>query len=477
MNRMMKMTEDRDRNNEGQARGSPLFTLIFTRPAQCIAARQLHLVVDLFDCILDRGPQVPVSHIEGHCDISAVAFTVDVVSPILDLNLAELRQRDTLSGRREQANVTDSLLRVAVLSLVAHHYVVPLLVDQHLAYRVAAHCRLHGILDVRHVDSKTGRHLAVDRQIKVWLAKVAQQFDVVHAWNGGHHGSDLVALLLQNGKIIAKDLKRQRSLGTGHRLSDVVLNRLGEVPDSSRILLHCQVHGGDQFLFVLVKYWPPLVMRLQIDKILGVPETAGVGSVIGPSRLRHNGLHLGKRCKDQALLLSEFFAFRETGAVGQRSARPDGAFVEVRQELRPDGPAESQIDRSSHSNHAHPCNDPAMCDRPAQLLPIPGRDNFHDTVSSFLESPLKEDACQYRHDEDGERHGAQQSEGNRPCHGPEEPSFDALQREDRHISGDDDCDGVEDWPLHLVAGLADDLGCRLSRLSWAYVHGYGPDGE
>ena len=55
------------------------------------------------------------------------------------------------------------------------------------------------------------------------------------------------------------------------------------------------VHGGDQFLFVLMKYRAPLVVRLQVDEILGVAESPGVGSVVGPADLRHDRFHLRER--------------------------------------------------------------------------------------------------------------------------------------------------------------------------------------
>ena len=32
----------------------------------------------------------------------------------------------------------------------------------------------------------------------------------------------------------------------------------------------------------------------------------------------------------------------------------------------------------------------------------------------------------------------EQREGDRPCHGPEQAAFDALEREDGHVGGDDD---------------------------------------
>ena len=72
----------------------------------------------------------------------------------------------------------------------------------------------------------------------------------------------------------------------------------------------------------------------------------------------------------------------------------------------------------------------------------------------------KKYAGQHGRDENGKRHGAQQRERDGPGHGPEEPALNALQREDRHIGGDDDGNRIEDWTLHLMRGLANRFrGC------------------
>ena len=57
------------------------------------------------------------------------------------------------------------------------------------------------------------------------------------------------------------------------------------------------IHGGDQFFFVPVKYRAPLVVRLQVDEILGVAESAGVGSVVGPADFRHDFVTSGNDAK------------------------------------------------------------------------------------------------------------------------------------------------------------------------------------
>ena len=86
---------------------------------------------------------------------------------------------------------------IAIGLLVAHHHVVALLADQHLTHSVAADGGLDGVLYVGHVDSKAGRLAAVDRQVEIRLAEIAQQLDVVHAGDARHDGGDFFALLLE----------------------------------------------------------------------------------------------------------------------------------------------------------------------------------------------------------------------------------------------------------------------------------------
>ena len=87
---------------------------------------------------------------------------INIVRAILDVNFGQLRQRHPLAGRGEQTNIFDGLRGIPIRRLVAHHHVVPLLADQHLAHGIAAHGGLDGVLYVRHVDSKSGRLRAVD---------------------------------------------------------------------------------------------------------------------------------------------------------------------------------------------------------------------------------------------------------------------------------------------------------------------------
>ena len=192
----------------------------------------------------------------------------------------------------------------------------------------------------------------------------------MHARDIGHDGSDLLALLLENLQVVPKNLERKRTLGASHRFSDVVFDGLGEVPDRSWVFFQRTVHGGDQFLFVLMKYRAPLIVRLQVHEIFGVAESPSVGAVIGTAGLRHNGFHLRERRENIAGIGREFLAFRETCAIGQSAARPDGAFIEVRQELRADDATKPQVKRSGERRDTNNRHDRAMLNRPAQ--PIDG---------------------------------------------------------------------------------------------------------
>ena len=65
---------------------------------------------------------------------------------------------------------------------------------------------------------------------------------------------------------------------------------------------------------------------------------------------------------------------------------------------------------------------------------------------------------QHGRDQNRKCHGAEKSQRNRPGHGSEQAALHALQREDRQVGGDNDGDGVENRPLHFMAGFADDFG-------------------
>ena len=139
-----------------------------------------------------------------------------------------------------------------------------------------------------------------------------------------------------NLQIIAVDLDRQLAFDAADRLLHVVGDGLGEVPDHARHLLQFAIHGADQLVFVLVEDGPPLVLGHQIDEVFGVEKARGIGAVVGPADLADHVRDLGKGGQDDARLIHDGHALGGAGAGSQRAAHPDGAFIQVGQELRAD---------------------------------------------------------------------------------------------------------------------------------------------
>src|SRR5208283_5057594 len=80
---------------------------------------------------------------------------------------------------------------------------------------------------------------------------------------------------------------------------------------------------------------PPLVVRLQVDEVFRIEETGGIGAIIRPSDLRDHFRDLGKPGEGEASLIHDADALARSGAGGQGTARPDGAFVEVGKNSEP----------------------------------------------------------------------------------------------------------------------------------------------
>src|ERR1022692_4748917 len=95
----------------------------------------------------------------------------------------------------------------------------------------------------------------------------------MHARDPRYDGNDFFALLLEKLQVIPENLERKPAFGASKGLADVVFDWLRKVPNCARVLFYRAVHGGDQFLLVLMKYLAPLVVRLQVDEILGVAES------------------------------------------------------------------------------------------------------------------------------------------------------------------------------------------------------------
>ena len=174
------------------------------------------------------------------------------------------------------------------------------------------------------------------------------------------------AFCFQNFQIVAIDFGGQFAFHAADRLLHVVLDGLGEVPDHPGNFFQFAIHGGDQFLLVLVKDGPPLFFGFQADKVLGVEEAGGVGSVIRASHLA-GGLHdLGKRGQQHSNLIRQPDALTRPGAGRQGATHPERAFIQMGQEFRSDSAAQHQIGGAAQSHHRHAHHHPAMMNGPAQ---------------------------------------------------------------------------------------------------------------
>ena len=98
-----------------------------------------------------------------------------------------------------------------------------------------------------------------------------------------------------------------------------------------------------------------------------------------------------------------------------------------------------------------------MTNGPGDAAAIAVAQKLHHRVFPLLRALAEEQTGEHGGKDHGKNESAKQCERHRPCHGPEEPAFDRLQREDGQIGGDDDGDGVEDRALHFVRGLSDAL--------------------
>src|SRR5208337_1398202 len=242
----------------------------------------------------------------------------------------------------------------------------------------------------------------------------------MHAWDVRHDLGDFLALLLQSLQVVAENLERQRALGAREGFSDVVFDRLREVPDRPRAsFFQLAVHGGDQFFLVLTKYRPPLVVWLQVNEIFGVAESSGVGSVIWPANLRYNCFHLRKRCEHITSAGCEPLTLGKTGAIREGATRPDGAFVQMRQELRANHPAEPQEQAYPERRQTKADGKYTMREAPAQAPAVVLGQVIHDRVAPLSNSAAEQQTGQDWCDQYREGQSAQQCEGNGQGHGPE----------------------------------------------------------
>ena len=156
-----------------------------------------------------------------------------------------------------------------------------------------------------------------------------------------------------------------------------------------------------------MKNGPPLILRLQIDEILGVAESSRVGAVVGRSGLRDDVGDLGEGGENVAGLRGEALPLRQTCTVRHRATGPNCAFIEMRQELRADHTAESEEHRHHEAGHPDSYGYPAVIDGLPDRAAIPFRQCSHNGVTPFLDAFAEQPAAKHRCDEDRVGHGAE----------------------------------------------------------------------
>ncbi len=270
-----------------------------------------------------------------------------------------------------------------------------------------------------------------------------------------HDLDDLAGLLLENFEVVAIDLRGELAFDAADGFLHVVGDGLGEIPDDAGDFLQLTVHGRDEFVFILVKRGAPLFLGLQVDEVFGIEETGGVGAVVGASHLAGALGYLGPGAKDEAGLVGHSYADGWAGAGRESSAHPESAFIEMGKELGADDAADGEIDGDPETGDADGDGDDAHADGAAKGAAVTGGEPNDHRVMPLARAVGKEEAGESGSDDDGEDDGSQKREGDGPGHGFEQAPFDALQREDGQVGGDDDGDGVKHRALHFVGGVED----------------------
>ena len=185
----------------------------------------------------------------------------------------------------------DGFPGIAVAGKVSRHQIVALFALQDLADGIAAHGGLDGVLHIGDVDLESGGGLAVHGEVQVRLSDYAKHSDVHDSADGPHHVDHLGAFVFQGLEIFAVNLDGKLSLDAADGFLHVIGNGLGEAPDYTGDFSHFPIHGGDEFLFVLMESGPPLFFGLEVDEELAIAEIDRVHAVIGPADLRHHLRH------------------------------------------------------------------------------------------------------------------------------------------------------------------------------------------
>src|ERR1039458_6418732 len=141
-------------HNERQAAIRALLALVLAGPIEVIAFRQLDLLAHLLNRLSNRAAQVASAHTVLDGDVSPVALAVNGRGAVFEFDLAQLSQRNPLTGGGQNAYVGDVFNGCTKGRLVANRQIVALFPDQNLAYRLAANRSLHRILYIPDVHSE-----------------------------------------------------------------------------------------------------------------------------------------------------------------------------------------------------------------------------------------------------------------------------------------------------------------------------------
>src|SRR6202022_4025674 len=95
------------------------------------------------------------------------------------------------------------MLSFTVRRLVTNYQVVSLLALQNLAHCFPAYRGLHGVLNIRNINSMPRGLLAINRDIQIRLPQNAEESQVFNTLNFAHDTDYLVALLLQSFQVFA----------------------------------------------------------------------------------------------------------------------------------------------------------------------------------------------------------------------------------------------------------------------------------
>src|SRR2546427_2825565 len=112
--------------------------------------------------------------------------------------------------------------------------------DRRVDARVGVEREEHGLCDPSLEEAGGGRLLAIDRDLELWIIRVATGRDVGDAVGRLHEAGDLARESGRRAEIVAQDLHLERRLGSevdgpGHQAAgNEAIRRAGELPGETR---------------------------------------------------------------------------------------------------------------------------------------------------------------------------------------------------------------------------------------------------